>query len=128
MLAAPVRVGAEAEGQIKLSFSVSMLRERSGSNLVGRLRFMDGKLSLTLDSVSRLARYLGWPPKPEKTPAPEYIIVNLSPERCIVAERNRPCHGLPGWEFNSLCGRKPLRWLEATEELGRLYGVKSGKK
>jgi len=31
-----------------------------------------------LDSVDRLARYLGWPPKPEKPPTPEYTRVSLS--------------------------------------------------
>ena len=92
---------------------------------VGQLsRFLNGKRSLTLDSVDRLARYIEWP---SKIPAPEYILVNLSPARSIVAERGALSPDVPSWEYNSLCGRKRLRWLQATEELGRLYGVATGE-
>jgi transcriptional regulator with XRE-family HTH domain len=88
---------------------------------VGQLsRFMRGERSLHLDTVDRLARYLGWPPK---IPAPEYIVVNMSPERSIVAKRGPRAPDVPSWEYESLCGRKRLRWPIAHEELNRLYGV-----
>jgi transcriptional regulator with XRE-family HTH domain len=105
--------------------SLAELARRSEVDVAQLSRFLTGQRSLTLDSVDRLARYLEWP---SKIPAPEYILVSMSPERCIVAERSAPCHGLPGWEYKSLSGRKRLKWLRATEELDRLYGVESGKK
>jgi Helix-turn-helix len=108
--------------------SLAELARRSDVSVAQLSLFLRGKRSLTLDSVDRLARYLGWPPKPEKNPAPEYILVNMSPERCIVAKRSSPCHDVPGWEYNSLCGRKRLRWLQATEELSRQYGIATEKK
>jgi transcriptional regulator with XRE-family HTH domain len=121
-----------------LRLAIKLKRERSKISLAELARrsevsvsqlssFLSGKRSLTLDSVDRLARYLGWPPKPEKNPAPEYIMVSLSPERFIVARRSAPCHDVPGWEYNSLSGRKRLKWLGANEELDRLYGVETRK-
>ena len=104
--------------------SLAELARRSEVDVAQLSRFMRGKRSLTLDSVDRLARYLGWP---SKIPAPEYILVKMSPERCIVAKRGVPSPDVPSWEYNSLCGRKRLRWLQATEELSRRYGVDSGK-
>jgi transcriptional regulator with XRE-family HTH domain len=107
------------------NISLAELARRSEVDVAQLSRFLKGQRSLTLDSVDRLARHLEWP---SKIPAPEYILVNMSPERCIVAERSAPCHGTPGWDYNSLSGRKRLKWLRATEELDRLYGVESGEK
>jgi transcriptional regulator with XRE-family HTH domain len=100
--------------------SQAELARRSEVNVSQLNRFLKGERSLTLDSVDRLARYLGWPPK---LPAPEYIVVHMSPQRCIVAKRGARAPDAPSWEYESLCGRKRLRWLRAHEELNHLYGV-----
>jgi transcriptional regulator with XRE-family HTH domain len=105
--------------------SLAELARRSKVDVAQLSRFMHGKRSLTLDSVDRLAQYLNWP---SKFSAPEFIVVNMSPERCIVAKRGAATHDVPSWEYKSLNGRKRLRWLQANEELGRLYGVNSKNK
>jgi len=104
--------------------SLAELARRSGVSVAQLSYFVREERSLTLDSVDRLARSLGWP---KQSAAPEYIIVHTSAERCIVAEQSdvNVDAGISIYEYCCISKRKRT-YTQGLQELLDCYGVDQG--